>query len=278
MSAEQRRRYSTHYKNTGDVVFAKSLTLPLAGLIVSIWLSGCVTTGLPPRPEVNLEKALETHVQLGLRYLQSGKNRESARHHFNKALELGKKNPLAHHGLALLYQTDGELDVAESHFKKALRYDDSFSMARTNYGVFLYQQERFEEALEQFEKASADLTYNRRSYALANYGRTAARLGKVEEAEKAYTRALALSANLPQALLELAELKFDAGDYTQAKHYLDRYSANNRQVPQSLWLGIRIEKVFGNRDKERSYALALKNLYPYSAETLKYQQMMANDG
>ncbi|MFC6980513.1 tetratricopeptide repeat protein [Microbulbifer taiwanensis] len=168
--------------------------------------------------------------------------------------------------------------VAESHFKKALRYDSGFSMARTNYGVFLYQQERYEEALEQFERASQDLTYNRRSYALANYGRTAVKLGKVEEAEQAYTRALALDADLPQALLELAELKFNAGDYPQAKHYLDRYSAENRQIPQSLWLGIRIEKIFGNRDKERSYALALKNLYPYSAETLKYQKMMANDG
>ena len=79
------------------------------------------------------------------------------------------------------------------------------------------------------------------------------------------------------ALLELAELKFDDGDYSRAKHYLDRFSERNRQVPQSLWLGVRIEKIFGNRDKERSYALALKNLFPYSDETLKYQKMVAEN-
>lgn len=259
-------------------MLAKTFSLPLAGLFLSVLLSGCITTGVPPRQEIDLDKALQTHVQLGLRYLQSGENREAARHHFNKALELGKRNPQAHHGLALLYQVDGELDVAESHFRKALRYGDNFSMAHTNYGVFLYQQERYEESYEQFQIASEDLTYNRRSFALANLGRAAVKLGKVEEAEKAYTRALALNKNLAQALLELAELKFDAGAYAQAKHYLDRYSASNRQIPQSLWLGIRIEKIFGNRDKERSYALALKNLYPYSAETLEYQKMMANDG
>lgn len=259
-------------------MLAKSFPLPLAGLLLSVWLAGCVTTGLPPRQEIDLDKALETHVQLGLRYLQSGDNREAARHHFLKALELGKRNPQAHHGLALLYQVDGELEVAESHFKKALRYGDDFSMAHTNYGVFLYQQERYEEAYEQFRIASEDLTYNRRSFALANLGRAAVKLGRPEEAETAYTRALALNENLSQVLLELAELKFDAGAYAQAKHYLDRYSAGNRQIPQSLWLGIRIEKIFGNRDKERSYALALKNLYPYSAETLEYQKMMANDG
>jgi type IV pilus assembly protein PilF len=263
-------------KIEGDLVL-KPLSLPLAGLLLAVLLSGCVTTGMPQRQEINLDKARETHVQLGLRYLQSGENRESARHHFLEALKLGKSDPQAHHGLALLYQVDGELREAESHFKKALRYDSNFSMARTNYGAFLYQRERYQEALEQFERASQDLTYNRRSFALANYGRAALKLGENEGAEKAFTRALALDKNLSVALLELAELKFDTKEYSQSKHYLDRYSASNRQVPQSLWLGIRIEKIFGNRDKERSYALALKNLYPYSAETLKYQKMMAEN-
>ncbi|WP_226702284.1 type IV pilus biogenesis/stability protein PilW [Microbulbifer elongatus] len=249
----------------------------LAGLLLSLLLGGCVTTG-PGGKQIDLDKARETHVQLGLRYLQSGSdNREMARHHFQEALKLGKKDPQAHHGLALLYQVDGELQVAESHFKKALRYDRDFSMARVNYGVFLYQQERYQEAKEQFLVASEDLSYNRRSYALANLGRAELRLHELEGAERAFKKALALSADLPVALLELAELKFEKQDYTQAKHYLDRYSDRNRQVPQSLWLGVRIEKIFGNRDKERSYALALKNLFPYSAETLKYQQMMAEN-
>ena len=259
-------------------MLTRFLSLSFAGLILTAALSGCVTTGGLAPQKVDLDKAVQTHVQLGLRYLQSGDNREAARFHFNEALKLGKRNPQAHHGLALLYQADGETAAAEEHFKKALRYDKNFSMARTNYGVFLYQQERFKEALEQFKIASEDLTYNRRSFALANYGRCALKLGMSEEAEAAYTRALALDKDMPQALLELAEFKFNAGAYAEAKHYLDRYSADHRQVPQSLWLGIRIEKIFGNRDKERSYALALKNLYPYSAETLKYQKMMDNDG
>ncbi|QKX15673.1 type IV pilus biogenesis/stability protein PilW [Microbulbifer sp. YPW1] len=248
----------------------------VAGLLV-VLLGGCVTTG-PGGRQVDLDKARETHVQLGLRYLQSGgDNREMARHHFQEALRLGKKDPQAHHGLALLYQADGEIPVAESHFKKALRYDRNFSMARVNYGAFLYQQERYQEARDQFLVASEDLTYNRRSYALANLGRAELRLHNLDGAESAFKRALALSSDLPVALLELAELKFEKQDYTQAKHYLDRFSEKNRQIPQSLWLGIRIEKIFGNRDKERSYALALKNLFPYSAETLKYQQMMAEN-
>ncbi|MCW8125334.1 type IV pilus biogenesis/stability protein PilW [Microbulbifer halophilus] len=259
-------------------MLARSLPLPLAGLLLTVLLSGCVTTGLPRSQEIDLDQALETHVQLGLRYLQSGENRGAAREHFKKALELGEHDPRAHHGLALLYQEQDETDVAEDHFEKALRYGDDFSMAKVNYGAFLYRQERYEEALELFREASRDLDYNRRSYAYANLGRTAARLGREEEAEKAYTRALALDNNLARAMLALAELKYDAGAYPEAKRYLDRFSADNRQTPQSLWLGIRIEKIFGNRDKERSYGLALKNLYPYSDEALKYKKMIANDG
>jgi len=258
-------------------VLTRFLSLSFAGLLLCAALVGCVSTGGSHRA-VDIDKAVQTHVQLGIRYLQSGDNREAARYHFSEALKLGgKRNPQAQQGLALLYQADGEDAAAEQHFKNALRYQSDFSMARTNYGVFLYKQERYKEALEQFEIAANDLSYSRRSFALANYGRCALKLGKPEEAEQAYTRALGLDDDMPQALLELAELKFNGGAYAQAKHYLDRYSADHRQVPQSLWLGIRLEKIFGNRDKERSYALALKNLYPYSAETLKYKKMMAND-
>ncbi|HEY7884529.1 MAG TPA: type IV pilus biogenesis/stability protein PilW, partial [Cellvibrionaceae bacterium] len=49
-----------------------------------------------------------------------------------------------------------------------------------------------------------------------------------------------------------------------------------RPVPQVLLLGIKIERIFGNNDKEASYALMLKNLYPYSPENLEYTQMQKN--
>lgn len=255
----------------------KNLFPVTLSLALGILLSGCISTGGAPEPKIDLDKARQTHVQLGLRYLQNDNNREAARQHFYKALKLGPKDPRAHHGLAMLYQRDGEIAEAESHFKKALRYDGNFSMARTNYGVFLYRQQRYKEALAQFKRSAADLRYPRRSYALANYGRAALKLGQPEEAEQAFTRALALDRNLTLALLELAELKFNAGEYARAKYYLDLYSANNRQIPQSLWLGVRIEKIFGNRDREKSHALALKNLFPYSEEALKYKKMMAEN-
>ena len=47
-------------------------------------------------------------------------------------------------------------------------------------------------------------------------------------------------------------------------------------MARSLWLGLRIEHRFGNRDGVASKGLALEKLYPYSSETLEYKQWLAN--
>ena len=79
------------------------------------------------------------------------------------------------------------------------------------------------------------------------------------------------------ALLEMAHLRFKAGDYSGASRYYDRYrSAVRRQSARGLWLGIRLAQATGDRDAEGSYALALRNLYPESAEYAAHQRQ-AND-
>ena len=67
------------------------------------------------------------------------------------------------------------------------------------------------------------------------------------------------------------------GEFADAKRFLDVYSRNARQSARSLWLGIRIERIFGNKDKEASYALALKNLHPYSREYLEYKNLIESE-
>jgi len=37
--------------------------------------------------------------------------------------------------------------------------------------------------------------------------------------------------------------------------------------PEVLWLGIKIERVLGDKDNEASYAIQLRKQYPNSAET-----------
>ena len=102
-------------------------------------------------------------------------------------------------------------------------------------------------------------------------GRSALILGDKARAKGSFEYALNLSPRLASASLELADMYFQQRDYASAKKHLDQFSSSSKHTPRSLWLGIRIERVFENKDKEASYALALKNLHPYSKEYLDYK-------
>lgn len=240
-------------------------------LMVIGLLNACVTTTNKSEPEVDLKKAEETHIQAGLGYLRQGE-KESARRHFLKAVEFNPQSAGAHNGLALIYQLDDEQDLAEKHFKKSLSIDSELSLARNNYAALLFMQKRYQEAEKQLLQVVEDYSYERRDRALMNLGRTQNQLGKTQEAIKSLKQAIGINFRLYTAHLELADLYFAEKEYALAKRHLDQYAKLARHTPRSLWLGIRIERIFGNKDQEASYAMALKNLHQYSDEFLEYKK------
>ncbi|VUD66558.1 Photosystem I assembly protein Ycf3 [Thalassocella blandensis] len=246
-------------------------------MLVAFFVTACVTTGDIGKRKVDKQKALEANVKLGMAYLQQ-KKRDSALRAFNKALEFDDNSAEAHQGMALVHQLNGETALAESSFKKALRSRADFSRAgiELSYGRFLRQQGRCDEAMKYFESAGKDIAYPNRSDALYHLGLCTQELGDEPRAKAAYEYALNLNNSYAPAALELAHMSFAERDYANAKKYLDVYAANSRQSARSLWLGIRIERIFGNKDKEASYALALKNLHPYSKEYLEYKNLIEN--
>jgi type IV pilus assembly protein PilF len=243
-----------------------------AVLVAVSWLlSACVTTTNRPEPVIDLKKAEATHVQAGLGYLRQS-DKEAARRHFYKALKLNSQSAGAINGLALVHQLENDYQEADKHFRKALALEPDFALARNNYGSFLYRQQRYKDAEKQLQIVAQDFTYERRSMALLNLGRTELKLNKVDQAEKTFKQVLSINFRTPMAHLELADIYFQQRNFTNSKFYLDQFLKISRPSPRSLWLGIRIERVFGNQDKEASYALALKNLHPYSAEYLEYKK------
>lgn len=243
--------------------------------VLFLALQGCVTTMEGGSTKIDTEKALEANIKLGMTYLQQNK-REGALRSFTKALELDKKSAEAYLGMALIHQLNGEAREAEASFEKALRNRVDFSRPSIefSYGRFLYEQNRYDDALEQFQSAASDFSYPGRSESLMYVGRCALKIDDKVRAQGAFQHSLNLDPRMAQSALELAELSFNERDYTAAKRYLSQFSDTTRQVPRSLWLGIRIERIFGNKDKEASYALALKNLYPYSQEYLDYKRFI----
>lgn len=252
----------------------KLLQLLLLAVVSVVLLAGCVSDGKGKsnRP-IDKEKSLELHTKLAQGYIDRG-NRESARHHLRKAAEIDRNSPEATETLARLYQLEGEPKLAEETFKKAIKNKKNFTLARNNYGVFLFGAKRYEEALLQFELAAEDLDYTDRASALVNVGRTALLLGKNERAKAALEHAAVLDRGMADAHIELANINFQNNDYAAAKFHLDKYQALGQVTARSLLLGIRLERIFANKDKEASYVLMLKNRFPYSREYLEYKQTM----
>jgi type IV pilus assembly protein PilF len=252
-----------------------SLKMLVSSFLVLVFLTGCVTevkSGKGSRV-VDKEKAFEQHIRMAQGYIDKG-NRESARHHLRKAGDIKKNSSEAEETLARLYQLEGEPKLAEESFKKAIRMKKNFTLAYNNYGVFLFGLKRYEEALVQFEIAAADLDYNGRAAALVNVGRTAIALGKTERAKSALQHASILDRNMADAFLELADIYFVEENYADSKQNLDKYHALDKDSARALLLGIRLERIFGNKDKEASYLLNLKNRYPYSREYLEYKRTL----
>lgn len=255
--------------------FIRLLKLTLVSAFAIVFLAGCVAQGNGGKAtrQVDKSKSLELHIKLAQGYVEKG-NRESARHHLRKASEIDKDSADAMETMARLYQLEGEPALAEETFKKALKRKKKFTLANNNYGVFLFGLRRYEDALLQFEVAAGDLDYDGRASALVNVGRTALLLGKNERAKAAFEHASILDRGLADPHIELADISFQKQDYADAKRHLDRYQALGQQSARALLLGIRLERVFGNKDKEASYLLVLKNRFPYSKEYLEYKQTM----
>ena len=68
----------------------------------------------------------------------------------------------------------------------------------------------------------------------------------------------------------MAQLSLEDKNYVAARSYYAGFSQQARQTPQSLLLGIRLARVFEDRDQAASLGLQLKRLYPGTPEYLQY--------
>jgi type IV pilus assembly protein PilF len=241
-----------------------------AGLLL---LPGCVTTtervfSKEPDPQ----QALKTRVQLARSYIGE-QNWEDAKRNLRVAASIDPNSPEVHEAFALVYQSTGEYELAEESFKKAIALKKPFSRARNNYAVFLYSQERYSEAESQLEVVIKDTLYEARPRAFINLGLCRVRLDNLAGAREAFTRALAMDRTNRIALVEMANIEFEEGNWELASRYLENYQmVVRRQSAPALWLGVRVASKLDDEDALASRALALRNLYPESAEYQAYER------
>lgn len=236
-------------------------------------LAGCVSTGDvdPMRTDKGREEARDAYIQLGIGYMQQGAS-ERAKVPLSKALELDPSSADAHVALALVFQIEMEPELADQHFRKALAQRRDDPRLLNNYGGFLFEQKRYQEAFEHYQRAAEDNLYPERSRVFENLGLTALKLKQREQAKGFFERSLRLNSRQPQVLLEMATLAFEDQDYVAARHYYSGYSALAEPSARSLLLGTRLATIFEDRDQAASLGLQLKRFYPGTPE---YQQFLS---
>lgn len=238
----------------------------LSGLLGSLLLfSACTTTTEGSFGGANYKKAAEVNAKMGAGYMNQG-NYELAMSKLSKALRFDDENLHANHYMAELYRRLGEMDKAEDYFQRALELDENNATLLNNYGVFLCQKDKYQQAEKYFDKVLMDPLYKGKAKVYENLGLCAKFKGNLAESEKHFRRALTMNPKLAKSLLSLAQLKFDQRNKVSAYSYFQQFSKLSRQSPESLWLGVLLEKERGNRSGMASYALRLKNQFPHSKE------------
>ena len=246
--------------------------ISFAALVLLAATSGCVTT-TEGGFKADRKEEVARRVDAATQYLQKG-NTEQAIVHLRRALEIDPRSAPVNETLARVFAQSGEYELADQHFRAAIDAEPGFSRARNNYAAFLYSRGEVDAAIVQLEKVTADTLYEKRADAFTNLGKAYLRKGETAKAEEVFDRAIKMDRRQAVAMLELADINVQRGQYPEAARVFGFYrAAGLRPTPRSLLIGIRIARATGERDTEASYALQLKGLYPESDEYRTYQAM-----
>ena len=162
--------------------------------------------------------------------------------------------------------------AAEANFLRGLKLAPADSDLNHNYGWFLCQTGREQQAIGHFMTALRDPLYTTPSRTYAAAGRCSLQRNNVKEAGEYFERALRLDPENASALLPFARLQHERGRFREARDLLVRYNRIAPPSAESLWLAVRIERKLGDRPAENSYAAQLRLRFPKSAEYQAFQR------
>jgi type IV pilus assembly protein PilF len=247
----------------------------LAGVVavVSLSLAACVSDApakvSPIDGEVALSKAGKERLNAAWGYMQAG-NYQRAKHHLELALEHDPDSAQVYAAFGYFYSQVGETAHAREAFEKSLKLDRKDGENANKYGVFLCREGEFAKADAMFRQALAIRNYNNMAATLENAGLCALEAKDRDKAEEYFLRAVRHNPRQAEALLELGVMEFEQQNLSRARSYLDRYVETGGVSARSLWLGIQLARLQGDRDTLASWGLKLERLFPDSEEAVLY--------
>ncbi len=245
--------------------------MKLQVFLLLLALAGCgskpVMEGSPEaRPTDSSNFRAQVHTDLAANYYLRGQYAVSLQE-LAEALSADADYAPAHNMLGLVH---GELreDVrAEQSFRRAIQRSPQFSEAHNNFGLFLCQRQRMQEARQHFDLALSNSLYASPEKALSNAGACSLEQGDLVAAEGFFLRAVKRAPNHASAQLGMAEIHFRLGRWLAARSLLRQLSETTELGPQALWLGVRVERQLGDGEAEANYGTQLRRRFPESIQT-----------
>lgn len=211
-------------------------------------------------------KIAESNVQLGIGYLKQGRV-EAALEKLKKAVDIAPDYPEAQSSIALVYQQLGEFEKSREHYEIALELQPDSGIIHNNFATLLCQSGKPLEAEAHFLKAIKSRGYRTPAQAFENLGSCIMQIPDLDKAEKYLRQALQMNPKLPGALLQMARIGLEKEHYMSGRAYLQRYQEVAEMNPESLWIGIQVEKQLGDKGAVMSYEKQLRRKFPDSNET-----------
>jgi Tfp pilus assembly protein PilF len=159
------------------------------------------------------------HLEIGRQFLLDGKYGEAVSE-LSLAVSLDPKLSEAHNLLGVAYDKKGFAERAKDSFERAVKIDEDADTLN-NLGFSFYQSGNYRAAVDRLKRAAKLAPADERI--LNNLGLAYCRLGKIDEAYKAFARATGpLTGNLNTAkMLERFGREDDAIRYYEAARQID---------------------------------------------------------
>jgi type IV pilus biogenesis/stability protein PilW len=178
-----------------------------------------ILTGCAPRPEVRPpgedRYRPDDHYRLAQSYIGNG-SYLLAEQEIKQALALAPDDPRYLELLALIYQAQGRLQLAEGAYRHALQKAEPPPSVLVNYSTLLLLFGRIDEAISCIQRALRDPRYNRPALAYTNMGLAYFQKGAPLRAIEQFRIALEYQSNLPEAHYNLGLVYAQTGELDKA--------------------------------------------------------------
>lgn len=216
-------------------------------------------------PRTDMTEAARTRMSLGLNYLQRG-DTSQAKYNLEKARQLAPDLSEIDNALAYYYQQVGENDQAEQAYRASLNKDSSNPDTYNNFGSFLCQINKYDEAEQLLLAAIKRPGYIRVADSYENLAFCALEQKDFSKYQQYLASSLKHNSTRATSLYNMAVLEYAMGNLTEAKNWQQRLHQLGQVSPAATFIRYLLAYHSGDVKEQQTAEKFLLSVYPASTE------------